>query len=340
MPENSKLVPASPNPPNVVALCGGVGGAKLANGLYRVSDPKSLAIVINTGDDFEYLGLHISPDIDTVTYTLAGLNNLKTGWGRADETWSFMQTLSTLGGDDWFSLGDRDLALHMERTKRLNAGQSLSRITQEFAAALGISAHLLPMSNHTVRTRVQTEDECLDFQDYFVRLKCQPKVHRIFFEGAEKASPAIGILACLKNPDLRAVFICPSNPYLSIDPILAVPGIKRALSNCIVPVIAISPLIGGQAVKGPTAKIMSELSISATSCKITSHYEGLIDGFVIDDIDKDQADNLPLPTLVTQTLMKNRADQERLARDVLRFADHLRNEDLVKHHSRRHRQNG
>jgi len=326
------------SPSKVVAICGGVGGAKLANGLYQALGPNTLSIAINTGDDFAHLGLHISPDIDTVTYTLAGLNNPKTGWGRADETWNFMQTLRTLGGDDWFLLGDRDLALHLERTKRLNSGQSLSEVTRDFVSALGISANLFPMSDDDVRTRVQTEEGCLDFQEYFVRLKCQPKVQRIFFEGAQTAVPSPGLLDCLDDGNLRAVFICPSNPFLSVDPILSVPGIRDALSNCSVPVIAVSPLIGDQAVKGPTAKIMAELSIPSTALAISEHYAGLIDGFVINDIDRTQADGIKKPTLVTQTLMKNRAGQEQLARDILRFADGLTREGLIKSQARQSQQ--
>jgi LPPG:FO 2-phospho-L-lactate transferase len=318
------------SPSKVVAICGGVGGAKLANGLYNVLAPNTLSVVINTGDDFEHLGLHISPDIDTVTYTLAGLSNLKLGWGRADETWNFMQTLDTLGGDDWFSLGDRDLALHLERTKRMGLGQSLSQITGDFASALGISANLMPMSDDRVRTRVQTEGGCLDFQEYFVRLKCQPKVQRILFEGANTAKPNRKLQDRLNDRNLRAVFICPSNPFLSVDPILAIPGIKDALSKCSVPVIAVSPLIDNQAVKGPTAKIMSELSLPSTALSIAEHYAGLIDGFVIDDSDRAQADGIELPTLVTQILMKNKADQKQLGEDILGFADRLTKEDVEK----------
>lgn len=340
MSDNISSMPIEHFASSVVAICGGVGGAKLANGLHHVLAPDTLSLGINTGDDFEHLGLHISPDIDTVTYTLAGLNNRKTGWGRKDETWNFMETLGALGGDTWFSLGDRDLALHLERTKRLKSGETLSQITADFASALGISARLFPMSDDRVQTRVQTRDECLDFQDYFVRLQCQPEVQRIFFEGAQAATPSVGLMAALAKPGLRAVFICPSNPFLSVDPILAIPGIKDALAKCLAPVIAVSPLIGGQAVKGPTAKIMSELSLPSTARAISEHYAGLIDGFVIDEIDASQIDEISVPTIAMPTLMKNSQDQNRLAENVLVFADRLTQENYAETQALQHQKKG
>jgi len=336
MLDTSITRPTDNSATRVVAICGGVGGAKLANGVYGVLGPDALSVCINTGDDFEHLGLHISPDIDTVTYTLAGLNNPKTGWGRKDETWNFMETLGSLGGDTWFSLGDRDIALHLERTTRLKQGQTLSQITQDFAKELGITANLFPMSDDPVRTRIETHEGIFDFQDYFVRLRCQPEVQRIFFEGADTAKPSADLLNALAAPDLHAVVICPSNPYLSIDPILEIPGIKRALADCLAPVIAVSPLIGGQAVKGPTSKIMSELSLPSTARAISEHYDGLIDGFVIDEIDQLQATEITVPTLVTKTLMKNSRDQQNLAIDVLEFAahqtqDYVDDSQIIKH---------
>jgi LPPG:FO 2-phospho-L-lactate transferase len=314
---------------HVVALCGGVGGAKLANGLYRVLAPDTLSVGINSGDDFEHLGLRISPDIDTVTYTLAGINNTEAGWGRKDETWNFMDALGELGGETWFSLGDKDLATNIERTRRLQAGENLSAITADFSRSLGIAANLLPMSDDKVRTRVLTKDGYLDFQDYFVRRQCQPVVREIIFKGAEKALPCKGLLAVLQQQNLRAVIICPSNPYLSIDPILSVPGIREALSQCSAPVIAVSPLVGGRAVKGPTTKIMAELSLPLTARTISDHYAGLIDAIVIDKTDQVEVEELSIQTMVTQTLMKSTSDQEKLANDVLSFSDSLCNEDYL-----------
>ena len=246
----------------VLALSGGVGGAKLALGLYRVLPPGALTVVANTGDDFEHLGLAISPDLDTLLYTLAGIDNPATGWGRRDETWNFMAALERLGGETWFKLGDGDLATHVERTRRLAAGESLSQITDDFRRRLGISARLLPMSDDPVRTRLLTAEGWLDFQDYFVRRQCAPIVREIAFAGAAAARPHPDFLAALADPALRMVVICPSNPLISIDPILSLPGVREALRACRAPVVAVSPIIGGKAVKGPTAKMMAELGLT------------------------------------------------------------------------------
>lgn len=307
----------------VLALCGGIGGAKLALGLYRVLAPHTLSLVINTGDDMEHLGLHISPDIDTVTYTLADKNNKVTHWGRQDETWNFMEALGELGGDTWFSLGDKDLALHVERTRRLGDGETLSKITADIATTFDISAHLIPMSDDPVRTMVETPVGTLGFQDYFVRRQCEPVVKRIYFEGGEAASASPGLIEKFHQDDLRAVIICPSNPFLSVDPILAVAEISDALKTCAAPVIAISPLIGGKAVKGPTAKIMNELSIPTTALAIAEYYEDLIDGYVIDYADADSAEAMPVPTCVTKTMMETLDDRKTLALETLAFADRL-----------------
>jgi len=316
---NSKNLAYGP----VVALCGGVGGAKLALGLYRNLAPGELSLIINTGDDFEHLGLHISPDIDTVTYTLAGLNNPETGWGRRGETWVFMKALEQLGGETWFSLGDGDLATHVERTHLMAGGELLSSVTATLAWRLGISANLLPMTDDKFRTTLETNEGRLAFQDYFVRLQSQPVVKYVAFDGLETAIPGAGVLAALSQPDLRAIVVCPSNPFLSIDPILAVPGIKEAIKASDAPVIGISPLIGGQAVKGPTAKIMTELSLPTTASNIVDHYDDLLDGLIIDEVDKDEVPNLPVPALSVQTLMRTLEDREILARKVLEFATSL-----------------
>jgi LPPG:FO 2-phospho-L-lactate transferase len=258
--------------PRILAICGGVGGAKLALGLYRVLPPRHLALCVNTGDDFEHLGLHVSPDLDTVMYTLAGIENPETGWGRRGETWTFMQALEALGGETWFRLGDGDLATHVERTRRLGRGESLTAVTGDFARRLGIEAELLPMSDDAVRTLVETSEGTLPFQRYFVARRCEPAVSRIIFEGAERAIPNARVMALLRSPDLALVVICPSNPYLSVDPILALPALRQALEDRIAPAVAISPLIGGQAVKGPTAKIMAELGAPRTQASIARHY--------------------------------------------------------------------
>src|SRR6516162_3447004 len=231
----------------VVALSGGIGGAKLALGLSRILPAGNLLVVANVGDDFEHLGLHISPDVDTLMYTLAGLDNTKLGWGRQDETWSFMETLTALGGEDWFRLGDRDLAVHVERTRRLRAGETLSTITQDFCRRLGVPARVLPMSDDPVGTRVRTAEGWIEFQDYFVRRRCEPVVHELAFHGAATARPQPEFLAALADPGTTAVVICPSNPFISIEPIFAVPGVRAALTDCPAPVVAVSPLIGGRA---------------------------------------------------------------------------------------------
>jgi LPPG:FO 2-phospho-L-lactate transferase len=304
----------------VLALSGGIGGAKLALGLYRVLPPGALTVVANTGDDFEHLGLAISPDIDTLLYTLAGLDNPELGWGRRDETWTFMQALGRLGGETWFNLGDGDLATHVERTRRLAAGESLSQITEDFRRRLGISARLLPMSNDRVRTRLLTAAGWLDFQDYFVRQCCTPVVRKIAFAGAAEAQPQPEFLAALSDRNLRAVVICPSNPFISIDPILAMPSVCEALRACPAPVVAVSPIIGGKAVKGPTAKMMAELGLPVDAAAVARHYGDILDLYVADEADADELCDLGLPVAFTQTLMLSLEDREALARAVLEAA--------------------
>ncbi|HEY2809268.1 MAG TPA: 2-phospho-L-lactate transferase [Steroidobacteraceae bacterium] len=306
-------------PGGVVAISGGIGGAKLALGLYRVLPTNKLTIIVNTGDDFDHLGLRICPDLDTTLYTVAGLANTELGWGRHDETWSFMETLGALGGETWFRLGDRDLALHVQRTRSLAAGQSLSAFTAGIAVRLAIQAAIVPMSDEPVRTRLRTGDEELAFQDYFVRLRCAPAVTAIRFDGAQGARPAAAAAAALSTRP-QAVILCPSNPYLSIDPILSVPGMRALLRSSGAPVIAVSPLVAGDAVKGPTAKIMRELGVPLSAAAVARHYEGLLDGFVLDARDQDSAGAVGCPVHVTDTLMNSVADRERLAGEVLGFA--------------------
>ena len=315
---------------NVLALCGGIGGAKLALGLYRVLDAGQLTVVVNTGDDFEHLGLNISPDLDTVLYTLGGVADPERGWGRAQETWQFMESLRRMGGETWFQLGDRDLAMHVLRTQWLKTGKSLSAFAAYLAPQLEISARILPMSDAPVSTIVETAEGDLPFQHYFVKRRCEPVVKAIRFAGANVAAPAAGVLDAITDPALRAIVICPSNPYLSIDPILAVPGIAPALSTGSAPVIAVSPIIGGQAVKGPTAKIMAELGVAVSTQAIVAHYRDIIDGLVIDEADGPDRKSVDLPVLATRTLMRDIADREQLARDVVAFADSLRHRSADK----------
>ena len=305
---------------SVLALSGGIGGAKLALGLYRVLPPETLTVIANTGDDFEHLGLSISPDIDTLLYTLGGIDNPEFGWGRRNETWTFMAALKSLGGETWFKLGDGDLATHIERTRRLTAGESLTQITDDFRRRLAISARLLPMSDDRVRTRLRTEEGWLDFQDYFVRLHSEPVVREIVYAGASEARANPDFLAALLNDDLELVVVCPSNPFLSVDPMLSLPGVRDALRRCRAPVAAVSPIIGGKAVKGPTAKIMAELGLPIGAAAIARHYVDILDLFVADEADADVVAELEIPVILTRTLMVTLEDRDALARRVLAAA--------------------
>ena len=305
----------------VVALCGGVGGAKLALGLYRILSPHNLTLIINTGDDFEHLGLFISPDIDTVTYTLSDKNNTETGWGQREETWNFMSALSEINGENWFALGDRDLAIHVERSRRLRSSELLSEITADIANKFGIKARLLPMTNDPAGTIIITSAGRLNFQDYFVRMNCKPVIKQVLYEEASLATPNPDVLTALNQTELRAIIFCPSNPFLSMDPILAVPGIREAIAKSRAPVIGVSPIIGGRAVKGPTSKIMKELSLPSTALAIAQHYDPLLDGYIVDIADRDQSNQIHITVTNTKTLMNNLEDRENLAREVLSFAD-------------------
>ena len=240
-----------------VALTGGIGGAKLALGLAHILAADQVAFVVNTGDDFEHLGLHISPDMDTLAYTLAGLSNPEAGWGRKDESWQFMAALQELGGETWFRLGDRDLALHVRRTEMLSQGATLTQATRRITTGLGVRHPIIPMSDDPVRTQVHTASGPMAFQHYFVRDRCEPAVTGFEFAGAEDAAPSPDLAAHLEG--CAGIIICPSNPFVSVDPILAVPGLKQALKASGAPLVAVSPIVGGAAIKGPTAKMMGEL---------------------------------------------------------------------------------
>src|SRR5687768_16521034 len=302
----------------IVAFAGGVGGAKMAHGLAEHLSPGELTVIVNTGDDFEHLGLSISPDLDTVCYTLAGLANFETGWGRANETWNTITNVEKLGGPHWFRLGDQDIATHLERTRRLKEGQRLSQITREFSQAWGIKHTILPMSDSPVRTIVDTDEGELAFQEYFVRRRCEPRVKGFRFDGIDSAAPAPGVLEAIEKAD--AVIFCPSNPWVSIDPILkVVKEIKK-------PVVAISPIIGGKTVKGPAAKMYAELGIEPSALAVAEHYRHLLSGYVLDHVDaelQEKVNRLHIKTFVTDTLMNHLTDRARLANDVLHFIGSL-----------------
>ncbi len=315
------MAAASPNQqaptPHVVALTGGVGGAKLALGLSRIMPPEDLRFIVNTGDDFEYLGLNICPDLDTLLYTLSGLSDESRGWGRRDETWNFMSALAALGGDAWFQLGDADLAVHVQRSHRLRLGQSKSEITAWLAQQLGLRCQVLPMSDQPVRTRLRGSDGWLDFQDYFVRQRCEPVIDAIEYVGADIAQPAPGVIDSITSKHCALILLCPSNPWLSIDPILAVPGIRAALRASTAPVVAVSPVINGKAVKGPTVKLMRELGLRPVAGTVATHYADFLDLFLVDPADVDELSPPPCRIEPAQILMRDLADRERLARTVL-----------------------
>jgi LPPG:FO 2-phospho-L-lactate transferase len=308
--------------PTYVALSGGVGGAKLSLGLASPLGDR-LSIIVNTADDFEHLGLHISPDVDTALYTLSGLVNEETGWGRREETWTFMSALGRLGGPTWFKLGDGDLATHVDRTMRLAAGAAPTQVCAHLAAKLGVGARVLPMTDAPVRTMVETDQGTLAFQDYFVREQCRPVVRDIRYEGAALARPTVAVLEALSAPSLAGIIICPSNPWLSVEPILAVAGMREVLKASGRPIVAVSPIIAGKAVKGPAAKIMAELGLDADSRTIAWHYEGLIDGLIIDTADEALAAGLPVPAIVTNTMMRSLDDKIALARQCVAFCERL-----------------
>jgi LPPG:FO 2-phospho-L-lactate transferase len=309
---------------SLLVFTGGVGGAKLCLGLLRTQPPDSLHIAVNTGDDFEHLGLYVCPDIDTTLYTLAGLANLELGWGRKDETWSFMHALEALGGETWFKLGDGDLAMHVERTRRLRAGETLTGVTKAAAGRFGIRAEVAPASDDPIRTMVGTPDGELAFQDYFVRQRCAPLIKSLRFEGADAARISAPLMLALDAPSLRGIIIAPSNPYLSIDPILAIPGMRAQMRRAGVPIVAVSPIIGNQAVKGPTAKIMRELGIEPSPLGVLEHYGDLIDGFVLDQKDASLAGAAGKPVQVCDTLMQTLEDRDRVARSAAGLVNQLR----------------
>jgi LPPG:FO 2-phospho-L-lactate transferase len=300
----------------IAALAGGVGGAKMVDGLARNVAPGELTVIVNTGDDFEHFGLHISPDLDTVCYTLAGMANPRTGWGRRGETWNALHGIERLGGPAWFRLGDHDLSTHLERTRRLQRGEPLSSIMGEFCAAWGIQSKVLPMTDAPVRTMVRSDRGELAFQEYFVQMQCEARVSGFEFRGAQDAAPAPGALESLEQAE--GIVICPSNPWVSIGPILSITALQTAMARG--KTVAISPIVGGKAIRGPAAKMYAELGIEPSAVAVARHYRQHIAAFVLDSVDRHleaEIKDMGLRTLVTNTVMRTVEDRRRLASEVL-----------------------
>jgi LPPG:FO 2-phospho-L-lactate transferase len=306
-------------PGSVVALAGGVGAARFLDGLTRVLAPERIFIIGNTADDAEIHGLHISPDLDTVTYTLSGLSDPKRGWGIRGDSFRCLEALSRLGADTWFQLGDRDLATHLYRTQRLRQGAKLSAITAEITAALRVGSQIVPMSDDRVRTRVCTPTGELEFQTYFVKHRARDKVISVRFEGASEATPAPGVLETIAGA--QAIILCPSNPFISIGPILAVPGIREALRSKRDRVAAISPIVGGRALKGPAAAMMKSMRLRPAAIEVARLYADFVGTFVLDEVDRAQAvavEKLGIRPVVTNTVMRGLRERKALARAVVR----------------------
>lgn len=307
----------------VVALAGGVGGAKLADGLARLLPPDELTVVVNTADDFTWHGLHISPDLDTVMYTLAGTANPETGWGVAGDTFRALDMLGRYGRETWFHVGDSDLATHVLRTHLLRQGMTLTAVTAALGRALGVGATILPMSDERVETVVETDRGDLPFQEYFVRYGWQPVVQRIRWDGLDAARPAPGVVPALQTAD--AVVICPSNPFVSIGPILALPGVRATL-RAARRVLAVSPIIGGRALKGPAAKMMAELGQPVSAVSVAQSYADFLNAFILDWVDSAEVpwiEALGVRPFITDTIMQDQAERVRLAQQVLRLAESL-----------------
>lgn len=304
----------------VCALAGGVGGAKLSAGLQDALALGDLSVVVNTADDFDPWGLRVCPDLDTVMYTLAGVANPETGWGIAGESFAFLDTLSGYGEDTWFKLGDRDLATHVLRTQKLRAGETLTGITAELSRALGIESSILPMCDEKVSTVLKTPVGLLEFQEYFVRRRQTDEVLGVDLRGIEASRPTDAVLEAVSGADL--VVFCPSNPVVSLGPILSVPGMREALAAANAPRVAVSPIVGGKALKGPADRMLSSLGHEVSSAGVAALYEGILDGMVIDMADEGQwgdIEGLGMRVLSTDAVMRDRPDRERLAREVLEF---------------------
>ena len=301
---------------NIVVLSGGVGGARFVRGLVDAVPPADVTVIGNVGDDLEVLGMHVSPDLDSILYALADLNDDERGWGRADETWQALATVAELGGESWFRLGDRDLGLHLVRTQALRRGESLSTVTTGFTASLGVEARLLPATDDRLRTWVTTPEGEFTFQVWFVARGHRDEVDALRFEGAETARPAPGVLEAIESAEL--LLVAPSNPYVSIAPILALEPVRHALAHRSVPCVAVSPLIGGRAVKGPADRMLARLAGGTTPAHVASCYPGLIDALVVDEADGGSLDGLgKVRPIVTQTLMSDADARRRLAEAAL-----------------------
>lgn len=306
----------------VIALSGGVGGAKLAHGLSKILPADDLLVVVNVGDDFEHMGLHVSPDIDTNMYTLSGFANPETGWGRVGESWNFIEVAKELGAEDWFSLGDKDLAIHVTRTHRLKQNHTLSDITNDLCRKVGIECRIVPVTDDPVRTIVTTDQGELAFQHYFVRERCNPAVTSIAFKGAEQARLHPIVEAWCESDELAGIIVCPSNPYLSVDPLLAIPGFRSMLSEISVPIVAVSPIVGGKAIKGPAAKMMAELDLEVSAVTVADHYKDFLSGIVIDNLDSplsQEIEKLGMAVKVTDTIMKSDEGRAQLAKQTVDF---------------------
>ena len=311
-------------PNGLCVLSGGVGGAKLVLGLSQVLNNDDFMTIVNTGDDFVHLGLKICPDIDTIIYTLAELVDQERGWGLKDESWNFLDKTKLLGGESWFNLGDKDLATHVHRTQRLAKGEDLTSITKNLASSFGVEAKIVPMTNDLVSTVVETREGDLAFQHYFVRDRCLPIVKRFRFEGIKSSVINPSIKEYGEENNKSAVLLAPSNPFVSIDPIIGVPGMTEELVTMKGPKIAISPIINSKAIKGPAAKMMQELGIPSTSIEITNHYKGLIDAVVIDHADaalSEKIEDMGIKVFVTNTVMHSLKEKITLANECLNFIE-------------------
>ncbi len=309
--------------PSVIAISGGVGGSKLALGLANSINPEDLMILANIGDDFKHFGLHICPDLDTLMYTLSSKSDIQKGWGIANETWGVMNALEKIGGETWFRLGDMDLATHLERTKRLQSGESLSETIHYLCKKFGIKSRIIPASDDKLQTIIKTLEGDLEFQEYFVKKGCKPIVSGFSFSGAKKGSPNDEFITALKSPNLKAVIICPSNPLISIDPILAVNGVRKGLRDCRAPVVAVSPIIADSGIKGPISKQLTELGYKVSVTTIANFYRDFIDGFVIDYKDNsyvDELESLGIRIKVCNILMNNINTKIELAKKILEFS--------------------
>ena len=314
------------NSPKFIAVSGGVGGAKLALGLEKIIVSEDLMVIGNVGDDFRHFGLHISPDIDTLLYTLSGKSDVEKGWGLANETWEFMSAMKELGGDTWFQLGDRDLATHVERTRRLQNGESLSEITDYFRRTLCIGAKIIPATDDQLQTIVKTDIGVLNFQEYFVRERCKPRIQNLHFQGSEFAQITTELTKALESKRLKTIIFCPSNPLLSIDPILSIQGIKKAFADSGAKIVAVTPIVGGAAIKGPAAKNLKEFGYPASATTVAERYHELINGFVLDQKDYREAkqiERLGISVLVADTIMNDLGTKVKLAEKTLRFANSI-----------------